>query len=48
MEISPAGNAEQVVDDHGGVAFAGQALVASQLLSSFLGFVAVVVGVVVV
>lgn len=45
VEISPAGDAEQVLDDHGGVALAGQALVAGQFLGSLFGFVTVVVGV---
>ncbi|MNN68087.1 hypothetical protein D3C81_1837670 [compost metagenome] len=45
MEISPVGNAEQVVDDHRGIPLTGQALLADQLFSSGLGLVAVIVGV---
>lgn len=45
VEIAPTGDAEQVVDDHGGVAFAGQALVPAELFGSGFGFVPVVIGV---
>lgn len=45
MEVAPAGDAEQVVDDYGSVTFTGQALVAGQLFGGFFGFVTVFVGV---
>lgn len=45
MEVAPAGDSKQVVDDYSGIAFAGQTLVAGQLLGSLFGFVMVVVGV---
>lgn len=45
MKVTPARYAEQVIDDHGGVSFAGQALVPAELLGSGFGFVPVVVGV---
>ena len=45
MEVAPTGGSEQVVDDYGGIAFAGQTLVAGQLLGSLFGFVTVIVGV---
>lgn len=45
VKISPAGNSKQVVDHHGGISLAGQALLANQLFRGFFGFVMIVVGV---
>lgn len=44
MEISPAGNSKQVVDHHGSISLTGQAFLANQLFSSFLGIVMIVIG----
>lgn len=44
VKISPAGNSKQVVDHHGGISLAGQALLANQLFSGFFGIVMIVVG----
>lgn len=45
MKVAPARYAEQVVDDHGGVAFASKTLFPAELFGSGFGFVPVVVGV---